>query len=444
MLTTGAFNALLKTLEEPPAHIIFILATTEPHKIPQTILSRCQRFDFKKISQEKMIERLKYISNVENIDVDDKVYVEISKLSSGCMRDALSILDQVIAYSDKKVTLDDIHDINGTLSIEKLSDFVTSIVYHEYKTVFEMIDLYDKQGKNFIKLTEDMLYFFRNVMLYENVPDYEFEENVENYKKIVQNSNSFDCLKFIKTINEFLTDMKKTSNQQIVFEIMIISLLHIDELKQKKCISDENENMSKTVVEKTSRFEKSKNEIESSTPIQHEVLEEKPSNKEKQPINELDVKLIEKLKKLENIRVNNTLCNFNKKEFLEYKTRIDEIRNLIINPDYSSLVSLIIDGELKAYGNGNFIFLYKSERMKNSFNVNIIKIDELLTETFKINCKAIAISNDEWNVIKEEFNSKKKQYVYIDEPEDLENYLKTVHEDTLPIENLFGEIIEYN
>ena len=122
MLSIGAFNALLKTLEEPPSHVIFILATTEIHKIPNTILSRCQKFDFNKISVNKIKERLEYIIKEEKINIEEEAIIEIARLADGGMRDALSILDQVISYSDDKITVSSIHEINGTIPQYELKE----------------------------------------------------------------------------------------------------------------------------------------------------------------------------------------------------------------------------------------------------------------------------------------------------------------------------------
>ena len=124
MLTVGAFNALLKTLEEPPAHVIFILATTDPHKVPITILSRCQRFDFKKLSEESILQKLEYICEKENIEIDPTALHEISILGDGSLRDAISLLDQVIAYTTEKITLNDIYDVNGTISEKEVYDLL--------------------------------------------------------------------------------------------------------------------------------------------------------------------------------------------------------------------------------------------------------------------------------------------------------------------------------
>ena len=120
MLTMQAFNALLKTLEEPPSHVIFILATTEPHKIPLTISSRCQKFRFSKISDDKIFDRLKDICYCENISTDDDTLYEIARLSDGGMRDAINILDQLVAYSNGNITIDDVYKVNGSVSYNDL------------------------------------------------------------------------------------------------------------------------------------------------------------------------------------------------------------------------------------------------------------------------------------------------------------------------------------
>ena len=136
MLTIGAFNALLKTLEEPPAHVIFILATTELYKIPVTILSRCQKFEFKKISINKIKQKLQEIINLENISIDEEAITEIARLADGGMRDALSILDQVVAYSENKITVKDVHEINGTIPQDELKHFIKYIALKKYNEIF--------------------------------------------------------------------------------------------------------------------------------------------------------------------------------------------------------------------------------------------------------------------------------------------------------------------
>ena len=172
MLTQGAFNALLKTLEEPPSHIIFILATTEPHKIPNTILSRCQRFDFKYISNEDIVSRLQYISEQENINISSEVLMEIARLSDGGLRDSISLLDQVISYSCDSISIEDVHEVNGTVSIELLKQLVDNIINKNFEYIFPIILEYNNSGKNLVKIVESIVIFLKNILLSYEAPLY--------------------------------------------------------------------------------------------------------------------------------------------------------------------------------------------------------------------------------------------------------------------------------
>ena len=420
MLTTGAFNALLKTLEEPPKHIIFILATTEPHKIPNTILSRCQRFDFKKISINKIVERINYIIEQENIKIEKEAIEEIARLSDGGMRDALSILDQVIAYSDDKITLDDVHEINGTLSQEQIQKFVLDIINKNEMEIFKTIDLYDNNGKNFVKLTEEIILFLRNVLLYKTAFEYlkQNNNNYQIYEEISKKLETNDLLNYIEKFNDSIYNMKKLNKTRILFEINIISLLEKSE-----------ENKKIVVKESLNKEENSKKENKI-------VKSEKYKLKEN-----IDYDKLENLKK---IRINNSLCKFNKKQLLEYKNKIEEFRIMLMNPDYSDYASLIFDGELKVYGDNYFMFVFDNDRTSKEFNEKIIKIDEMFKKVYLTDCKVISTNLEEWNVIKEEYNKKIKKYEFIEEPENLITEIIKSNETTNEIEKEFEELIQYN
>lgn len=443
MLTTGAFNALLKTLEEPPAHIIFILATTEPHKIPQTILSRCQRFDFKKISPVLMESHLRLIAQKENLNVENSVYKEVTRLSDGCMRDALSIFDQVIAYSDDKITINDVHDINGTLPSDVLLEFFSSIICQNYDEVFKLIDNYDNSGKNFSKLSEELLVLIRNLMLKIQIPNFQFDFNVENYDNLINKINFGDLIEYIKIINDSLYDMKKTNNTKIMFEIMIINMINVNKNVQNDTLQNKITVENSNLVDKSIEIQKEKSEklIEQSDDIKSKETTTESINSKNNIISD---QFKNKIINIRNIRVNNTLCNFNKKELIDAKNKLSDINAMLTNPEYTDVISIIVDGELKAAGNNYLIFMFKTNRMEEEFNSNLLKIDKALSELFGINVKSIATDNENWNVIKEEFNSKKKKYSIIDEPIDLEEYLKLESDNQSNIDNLFGEIVEYS
>ena len=213
MLTTGAFNALLKTLEEPPSHIIFILATTEPHKIPATILSRCQRFDFKRISSNKLVERLEFISKQEKIDIDKQALFEISRISEGGMRDAISMLDQVLSYSEGMVTLEDVHEVNGTLSQKDLGEFIENIFDKNILEVLKLIDKYNDLGKNIIKLSEEIIQLLKNILLYKTVPNYFDDKELEAlYERLGNNTKVEHLINLIDEFNNSLPKLKQSND----------------------------------------------------------------------------------------------------------------------------------------------------------------------------------------------------------------------------------------
>ena len=168
MLTMQAFNALLKTLEEPPSHVIFILATTEPHKIPLTISSRCQKFRFSKISDDKIVDRLKDICYCENISTDDDTLYEIARLSDGGMRDAINILDQLVAYSNGNITIDDVYKVNGSVSYNDLYNLLNNIIINNKIEIINFVDYLNNSGKDIAKFIEELLIFLKDVIIFKN------------------------------------------------------------------------------------------------------------------------------------------------------------------------------------------------------------------------------------------------------------------------------------
>mgnify|MGYP000914094794 CR=1 FL=1 len=153
MLSTGAFNALLKTLEEPPSHVIFILATTEPQKIPITIISRCQRFDFKKLSIIDIKNRLKYIAEKEHINITDDCLDEIAKMSDGAMRDAIGLLDQVSSFNEDSITIDDIYQISGSVPFKKIYELIDSYINEDIENILKTTEEIYNEGKDFPMIT---------------------------------------------------------------------------------------------------------------------------------------------------------------------------------------------------------------------------------------------------------------------------------------------------
>jgi len=205
MLTTAAFNALLKTLEEPPAHVIFILATTEIHKIPATILSRCQRFEFKNLSQEQLIDRLKYISENEGIVIEDAAIEKIATLAKGGLRDAISILDQVSNYSEK-ITLDHILEVTSSISEDDILEFYRSLLQGDVTKSLLTYNNFVSQAKDTKLLLNDLINVTRDVVVYKNLNNTTY--TVYNIDKIAEEVNKVGFNYFYKII-EYLSQTEQ-------------------------------------------------------------------------------------------------------------------------------------------------------------------------------------------------------------------------------------------
>ena len=171
MLSTSAFNALLKTLEEPPANVVFILATTDPHKIPATIISRTQRFDFKRITSGAILERMEYILKQKQFEYDEQALNVIARAAEGGMRDALSILDQVLSFGDNKVTLDNALLVTGSVTRENLIKYLSQVQNHETVAGLQTIHAILDEGKDSKRLLEDLINCCRDLLLYKQAPE---------------------------------------------------------------------------------------------------------------------------------------------------------------------------------------------------------------------------------------------------------------------------------
>lgn len=421
MLTVGAFNALLKTLEEPPSHVIFILATTEPHKIPMTILSRCQRFDFKKISEDQLYQRLQYISEKENILIEENALHEIAHLSDGGMRDAISMLDQASSYSNENITIEIINEINGTISKEEIKKILTSVFEKNINVVFQKINDYNDKGKNLVKFLEEIMIFLKNVLVYRNVQNFFDESEQENYNYSEKEIDSETIIYYIEEFNKTLNEMKLSNQPKLLLEVCLIKIMN-----QKK----------ENIIE-TCDIQNPKS-IEVKKTINTEMIRDHSTsiNNKNEELNTI------KMDSLKKLRIENTLAEFKKIYLVEAKQKINDVINYMTNPEYTEVAPLILDGNIRAASDQNMIFVFDNEWQSQKFNENILSIEKLLKEIYGKNYSVISTRLSEWEKIKNEFNSKKGKYVYHNEPEGILNFLKqniTKNE----IEETFGDIIDY-
>ena len=409
MLTTGAFNALLKTLEEPPSHIIFILATTEPHKIPATILSRCQRFDFKRISLNDIVSRLEHISQSEGFNISHDVLLEIARLSDGGLRDSISLLDQVISYADGDITINDVHEVNGTLTQEELKLFFNDVIDMNFEHVFSKIYEYNNNGKNLVKIVESIVSFIKNILLYYDAP--EFLKNC-GYDLDVYKTYDISSDKLIKCINEFnecLINMRKTNNFQLTLEMCLLNISNIFNNKVEAVSTSE-------VADK---------------PVEKKIKKDKVSIIHK---DKFDDSVFKK------IRVENTLSDFNKSILRDVLGNIDEFKNYVLDNELGKYASMILDGKLKAASSEYLVFVYDNGDLANTFNSSFKSIESLVAKVLSKNYKVVSVPSDEWESIRDLFNGKKKQFVYV--PED--GQFDVVTESSDEIAQMFDGVVEFN
>lgn len=233
MLSTGAFNALLKTLEEPPKNVVFILATTEPHKIPATIISRTQRFDFKRIEVTAILERMEYILDEKAISYQPEALKVIAKVAEGGMRDALSILDQVISFGDNDVTLENALLVTGSVTNEKLAVYLKQVSQHETPQALQTVHELLADGKSAKRLVEDLIAYCRDMLLYQQAPEL-LEKNelgmlTEEFKDFVAQSSAAKIYQMIDILNEQEENMRFTSHEAVYLEVLTVKLSQLSD-----------------------------------------------------------------------------------------------------------------------------------------------------------------------------------------------------------------------
>jgi DNA polymerase III, subunit gamma and tau len=436
MLTNQAFNALLKTLEEPPAHIIFIFATTEPHKIPTTILSRCQRFDFKRISTQKIVERLDVIIKEEKIKIKEQALKEIAILSDGGMRDAISLLDQAVSYSTEEITIQDIHDINGSVGKEEVRNIINCLINNDLSSILQMIDEYENNGKSISKIVQELIEEFKNIIIFCNAPGF-FEKKDEFYESISKSVNNNQIYEYIHRLSELINAIKNSNNGRILFEIELIKMIDIKNQGNVKINQHSEKDKKKEVKEDVQP------KVEPDKEKDEEVMKKEEIALEKQ----LEV-TEDKFRELKKIRVNNSLVSFSQKSRIFFKEDMDILKSLLMDPEYSRIISLLFDGDFKAISGQNLVFVYKTNLLAEAFNMELPILEKVFYDHFEKKYLLIAVSVDEWNEIKADYNKNKSNYKHIDERIDLnslyEEFSETEKkENKNVIDQLFENIIEY-
>ncbi|WP_042122701.1 DNA polymerase III subunit gamma/tau [Paenibacillus senegalensis] len=233
MLTTEAFNALLKTLEEPPVHVMFILATTEPHKIPATIISRCQRFDFRRVSLEEQVSRLERICNEEHIEAEAGALQYIARLSQGGMRDALSLLEQISSFAGGTVTYEHAVAMTGGIADDQFEKLAQCILQRNIPLAMQVVEDFMDAGKSPDKCVESLMHYFRDLLIIQMVKDSAAVTDrilqPERFRPMAESFSRNELFQIIEVLNRYHGEMKYSSHPAILFEIAVMKLCSSNE-----------------------------------------------------------------------------------------------------------------------------------------------------------------------------------------------------------------------
>ena len=453
MLSIGAFNALLKTLEEPPEHAIFILATTDPQKVPETIISRCQCFSFERISTDMIVERLKYVCNQENILIEDDVLREIAISSDGGMRDSLGILDKLSSYTSDLITMDIYIELNGLITKKDLKTLCDFVFTANYKEVLNQINSFNNSGKNLIQILSQFMYYLRDLLI-----DYYVEQNSINYSVLLVE-------KLITSINEKMFDIKKSGNPKIYIEILLLNFMSdISDSISTNSVDNKVNSIKSIPVEKHNNHI-SYNSIASDDKLEDvesvEVAMEHdniPINSNSDSISQDDVSTVNKsavdnvntgdilnLDDIMQVRINNAFALANK-QVLNH-----EIDNLKLLNDYAFdqkigyLVCELLNSKFRVASEDIIVLSYEYESIVQQNLLHLEQMEEVYLNITHSSKKFAIISDLEWDKLKKEYIQHLKEgnhYEVLAEPEKVFKKEETNDIISNDASMLFGDIVE--
>ncbi|NFH81234.1 DNA polymerase III subunit gamma/tau [Clostridium botulinum] len=375
MLSGGAVNAFLKTLEEPPSNVIFILATTDPQKLPITILSRCQRFDFKRINQKEIADRLRKITEAQNINVDDKSLDLIARVADGAMRDSLSILDQAIAMGDNNIKYDDLISILGLVTNEYLFDITNSIVDRNIEKAMVIIDKLVFSGKDIHLFIKDLIGHFRNLLMVKvsNTPEEILDMSLENIELIKEQGTKIrieEIMRGIRILQEGEANSKVSKQSRLYLELSIIKMCKIE-------YDTSSEVMLARINKLEENIKSGKIQLVSNNQIHENIASNDKSSSNKVKAQEKQIKKEPSVVKDEaNVNVNSSLTIDNiKRAWSEILEAFKAKRAMVV---YASIVT----ARPYKFENGVATMLYEASYAFNKERLEKLEYKKLVNEVF--------------------------------------------------------------
>ena len=432
MLTTGAFNALLKTLEEPPAHAIFILATTEPHKIPPTIISRAQRFDFKAISTEQIVERLRFVAQEQSLDYEEAALEFIAKASEGGMRDALSIMDQAIAFGDEHLTLQDVLDVTGSVDEASLNELFNDIVNGNVKEAFSRYHHFVSEGKEVNRLINDMIYFVRDTIM----------------NKTINEQTSYDALTqfdletlyyMIDIINDTLVSIRFSVNQNVHFEVLLVKLAEMVKTNPTKV-----ENVATTPVATEpnnevllQRMEQLENELKT---LKAQGMSQ--SNNKHTQTNTHSRSKRQSKAAFSMTQIAKVLDEANKEDIQLLKEHWQEVIDYAKSNDKKSLVSLLQNSIPVAASRKRVLIQFDEEihcEIVNKDEEKRKNIENVVCNIIDKNVEVVGVPSDQWMRVRSEYINHRKQNDHHSSESTKDNTKEETSDIVQKAKDLFGE-----
>ena len=440
MLSTGAFNALLKTLEEPPKHVIFILATTEEQKIPLTIASRCQKYNFTKLTVDNIVKRLKEIVMAEKLTVNDEVLTEIARFSDGGMRDAINMLDQLVSSVSGEITINNVYEINGILSFTDICDFLIMLSDGNLSNILNFVDKMESGGKDLVKLLEEMLLIIKDVLIFKNCPDL-IVDNLKkpNIQKLGDLYNEDFIYYFINSVDELIGKIKFSSHPTVLVQVFFVNLVNyyknLNDKLGNKIISGK---YFPEIIEEKNQTIEDKNYFPG-------------NNDEKKSKTVENNKLSDDVKK---IRINNALAMADKKFLLNLKKIWNSIGEYLLDKNFGVIAGLLNDTIPVVASEDVLVLVSENNSVISRLNEFNGDVSLFLKKFFNLEYKVAVINNVEWDNEKKKFVENKKnniKYRVISEDSCDKNKVslsneskKSVNDDVNNLINIVGDdIIEY-
>lgn len=397
MLSMGAFNALLKTLEEPPRHVIFILATTEPHKIPLTILSRCQRFDFKRITAGAIVDRMRLIVDETGVVCEDKALQIVARAAEGGMRDALSLLDQAISFSQDTVTVDDALIVTGAVSQNFLNRLARAVKEKNVADGLEALEELLFQGKDPSRFVEDFILFYRDLLLYKTAPNLEeslervmLDEEFQEVSKLIDHDEIYEI---IDVLNKAQQEMRWTNHPRIFLEVAIVKLCQLESKKENGKTGEVDKLISRISQLEEQLYELREKGIAINEDVQATTRPKSQRSSRKGYLAPMG-------------RITEILKTATKSDLNLVKSKWGEMLSRLAQKQMRSQAALLNEAEPVAASENAFIIKFKYEihcqmAMENANFLNVLS--KLFEELLGKNLQIVGVPEEQWVHIREEF-----------------------------------------